>query len=473
MTQFLPESILEAFSRFVGDEVGLHFPRERWPDLMRGIEAAALELGADNVDTCVRGLMDGPVTAADVELLARHLTVGETYFVREPLVFDVLRHRVLPDLIASRQGGERRLRLWSAACSTGEEAYSLAIVLREVLPDPGNWAVTILATDINPHSVRQAEEGVFAEWSFRNAPAGFKGQYFRLVGPGRYEILPEIRKMVTFGCLNLAQDVYPSLRNETNAMDVILCRNVLMYFTVDQAERVVCKLSHALIEGGWLVVSPGDALMVRPVELVAVDVPEARLFRKQSDPTCMADRLPPGDPPAGLWEAEESPRLCFDEARQLYELGRYAEASDRLSLAAPREPASPAVCRLLAQSLANQGRLNEALLWCQRETEMSKSDPDCHYLRATILMEQGDGLNAARALRQALCLDPDFVPAHLALGNLNRTKGRVDVARRHYRHALRALADHPRDEAVPGSEGMTAGRLSEMIAALLNMERVA
>lgn len=101
---------------------------------------------------------------------------------------------------------------------------------------------------------------------------------------------------------------------------------------------------------------------------------------------------------------------------------------------------------------------------------MNPSNPDCHYLQATVLLEQGDGVRAVRELRHALCLDPDFVPAHLALGNLNRTRGKAEVARRHYRHALRTLSACPRDEAVPGADGMTAGRLSEMIGSLLKRE---
>ena len=136
-------------SQFVAQTMGLHFPPERSADLQRGVAKAARELGFEDTATCVDRLLSDLPTAAQVEVLASHLTVGETYFFREKKTFEVLAAEVLPEIIRSRRGREQRLRLWSAACCTGEEAYSLAILLRETLPDYAEWHVTITATDIN------------------------------------------------------------------------------------------------------------------------------------------------------------------------------------------------------------------------------------------------------------------------------------------------------------------------------------
>ena len=113
---------------------------------------------------------------------------------------------VLPELIDRRRNGERRLRLWSAACCSGEEAYSLAISVRKALPDPTGWQVTILGTDINPHFLRKATKGVFSDWSFRDTPPGFRERHFRKTGDGLWELLPETGRMVSFSHLNLAED---------------------------------------------------------------------------------------------------------------------------------------------------------------------------------------------------------------------------------------------------------------------------
>ena len=128
----------------------------------------------------------------------------------------------------------------------------MAIAVRRGLRDLGDWNVTILATDINPKFLRKAAAGVFGEWSFRDAPAWLKDQYFQRLESNRYAILPEIRQMVQFEHLNLAEDTYPSLLTDTNAMDVIFCRNVLMYFVPAQAQRVLAQMSCCLVDGGWL-----------------------------------------------------------------------------------------------------------------------------------------------------------------------------------------------------------------------------
>ncbi|MCL5668881.1 MAG: chemotaxis protein CheR, partial [Gammaproteobacteria bacterium] len=221
MQPALPHPLLSRLSELLEAQIGLHFPGERWRDLERGIAAAARELGFPEVEACARRLLSAPLTHRQIEILASHLTVGETSFFRDRKSFEALEQYVLPPLIRSRRDSERRLRIWSAGCSTGEEPYSIAMVLDRLLPDHEQWNITILATDINPQSLRKAVEGAYGEWSFRDTPDWIRERYFKKARPGRFEIHPRIRKMVTFSYLNLADDVYPSLSTNTNAMDVI------------------------------------------------------------------------------------------------------------------------------------------------------------------------------------------------------------------------------------------------------------
>lgn len=233
---------LPRLSDFVADAIGLHFPPSRWNDLRRGVAATSKELGFAMPAECARRFLAGPIAKEQIEILANHLTVGETYFMREPKSFEMLAEKIIPAMIRQRQSGNRGLRIWSAACCTGEEAYSIAIILHREIPDIGNWNITLLATDINSRFLRKAAAGIYGQWSFRQVPAGFREQSFRRVGEDHWEILPQIKRMVHFAPLNLVEDVYPALANETNAMDVIFCRNVLMYFTAQQAHKVVENL---------------------------------------------------------------------------------------------------------------------------------------------------------------------------------------------------------------------------------------
>ena len=190
---------LSRISELVSALMGLHFPEGRYIDLERGIESASIDFGFDNnIEEFIKWLTSSALTKSHIETLASHLTVGETYFFREKRSFEVLERDILPDLIQSKDGGERRLRIWSAGCSTGEEPYSIAILLNRMIPDLKDWNITILATDINSRVLKKASEGVYTDWSFRDTPPWIKEGYFKKTEEGVYKILPRIRKMVTF-----------------------------------------------------------------------------------------------------------------------------------------------------------------------------------------------------------------------------------------------------------------------------------
>ena len=209
MKESLPDDRLSQLSDFVAARMGLYFPRGRWSDLERHTNSAAKEFGFPDAEAFIQWLVSSPLNQEQVERLASHLTIAETYFWREPQVFDALRDQILPELIRSRETSDRRLRIWSAGCATGEEAYSIAILLRALIPDPKNWHITLLATDINPRILRRAAAGVYGKWSFRNAPPGLKEKCFSCTDDGKFKIRPEIRKMVTFSYLNLRKIFTP------------------------------------------------------------------------------------------------------------------------------------------------------------------------------------------------------------------------------------------------------------------------
>jgi chemotaxis protein methyltransferase CheR len=223
MTAKVSETLLAELSDFVGSRLGLHFPRERWNDLERGARAASRECAfQDDVERFMGRLLSSALTQSELETLVSYLTVGETYFFREKGSLEVFEQQIVPKLIRTRHGFGGQLRIWSAGCATGEEPYSLAIVLNKLIADLRDWKITILATDLNTRSLHKASEGIYTDWSFRDTPQWVKSTYFKATPGGRWTISPAIKKMVTFSYLNLVEDVYPSLLNCTNAMDVIL-----------------------------------------------------------------------------------------------------------------------------------------------------------------------------------------------------------------------------------------------------------
>ena len=289
--------------------------------------------------------------------------------------------------------------------------------------------------------------------------------------------------------LNLAEDVYPSLLNNTNAVDLIFCRNVLIYFAPEQAKRVLRNLCHCLTEGGWLVLGPNEISEVSLPDLTAVRFPGAILHQKDSSksrpaavsfprweveqPSCFATPLEAGFEsgaalPQQTWERvpqETTNVQTVPRSPASYE--RYGETAEAL---ASREPVEPQVMTLVARALANQGKLAEALVWCNKVIAADKLNPGGHYLRASILQEQGNLYEAAPAFKRALYLDQDFVLAHFALGNLARSQGKVAEADKHFENALALARGHRPEDLLPESEGLTAGRLAEIITALREAE---
>jgi chemotaxis protein methyltransferase CheR len=470
MQPTLAHPLLERLSKMLAARTGLHFPAERWGDLERGIAAAAPIFGMPDAQSCAHWLLSAHLTRSQIEVLASHLTVGETYFFRDERSFEVLEQHILPELLQARASGERRLRIWSAGCCTGEEAYSIAMLVDRLIPHPGDWNVSILATDINPAFLRKATEGVYGEWSFRGTPAWIRERYFKQGRNLRFELQPLMRKRVTFSYLNLADDVYPSLTNNTNAMDVIFCRNVLMYFSAAQAKKVIENLHRSLVDGGWLIVSPVETSNSLFSAFTAVDFAGAVLYRKLAkthSPTVAPDcpGATPSLPPA-TWPVE-FPVVDTALATALHDAPLRVDQPDaRVGEAPVHKVNTGEAPSRMARVCANQGKLAEAAQWCEQAIAADRLNPANQYLLATIQQELGQDAAAAQSLTRALYIDPDFVLAHFALGNLYLSQSRRREAERHFDNALMLLQAHPHDEPLPESEGLTAGRLTEIITSV-------
>lgn len=439
-----PSDLLDRFSRFVESRLGLHFPAPRWSDLQRGLHAAATDLGFNGPLECASWFLESDLTRKQLEILAAHLTVGETYFFRDPPAFEFLESTVLPELIALRRNDERRIRIWAAGCATGEEAYSIAISISRVLPDFRDWQLTILGTDVNPRFLAKAVAGIYTRWSFRARPDLIGSAYFCEIGQNRFEIAPEIRRLVSFSCLNLADDAYPSLARNTNAMDIIFCRNVLMYFSPEQARAVAAKLSGCLLDGGYLFASPAEfspelfAEFEPALSVGAVAYRKALIAQKAKTSPVRSEM--PASPLVGPVEASGKTRVSSGVSAP--PIRSFAEA----------------------RQLANEGRLDEALAAADQILVANKLDAEAHYLRGLIQQEQGLPVEAAASMRRALFLNSNFVPAQFVLGHILHRLGRTGEAKRCFQNVCSLLEGQPPGTILPHSEGMTAGRLLAIVS---------
>ena len=470
-------SSMAQLSEFIAARMGLHFPPERWGDLERNIVPAAREFEFTDTEAFIRWLTASPLKTGQLEILTSYLTVNETYFWREPEVFNALTEKILPEIINRKTGGEKRLRIWSAGCATGEEPYSLAIALRKTIPAIKDWNITILATDINPLILRKAVAGVYGEWSFRNTPAWLKERYFCRRPDGKYEINSDIKKMVIFAYLNLAEDIYPTPVNNTNAMDIIFCRNVLMYFVPSRGRQAAQNLYKSLVDDGYFVTSACELSQTQFPQFSAVNFPDAIVYRK--DRRGVAPVVHPGFsvnaesfqnmeiqpeleaavPPED--EKVESPEDTTKEAPGLYTQGEYAQTVKTLN-------ETPDISVTLAvRALANEGKLSQALAECGKAIEKEKLNATLRYLQAVILQEQNREEDATASLKQALYLDPDMILAHFTLGNFMLRRGDIQNSKKSFGNALSLLELLKQDEIIPESDGLTAGRFREIVNATM------
>jgi chemotaxis protein methyltransferase CheR len=445
---FLSSSAWADVAGWVEANLGLHFTPQQLPDLQRGLEAAAKRLGLPGAAACAQQALAHGLAAEDLRVLVESLTVGETYFFRDPAVFDQLAQQVLEPLTTRLRQGTRHLRLWSAGCATGEEPYSLAMLVASVLPDWREWNITILATDINRTALQKAKAGAYGPWSVRGAMPPQARAFLRRGADGRYHVDAELRRLVRFAPLNLATDDYPSPATLTTAMDLVLCRNVLIYFEPQRAQAVLERLGLALADDGWLVTgavelprlpvpglvvhSSGGLAALRPPAAVSNAAAAAPALR--AEPAAVAARRPPAPPgqPAG---ASRLPPAAVDAN---------ALAED-------------------ARGSANAGRLEQAERLCREAITRDKLNPEWTYLLASILMERDDLEAAATALQRTLYLEPEHLLARFALGSLALRQGQSDAGRRHFSRALARLTACAADDIVQGSGGLTARELESII----------
>jgi len=436
----------------VAERLGLDFSLRRRAELERALLRAARAANAPSAERYLRWLESLPDESPAWRQLASSLTVGETYFFRDGACFQALEREVLPALIDRRRAaGTPRLRLWSAGCASGEEPYSLAILVDRLLRDRADWAVTILATDVDAEGLERARRGVYRRWSLRDTPPAVVDRYFRRRGAESFELDPEIRRMVTFAPLNLAGDGYPSVVTNTGAMDVILCRNVLLYFTPEAQRATAARLRQALVAGGWLAVSPTEASaeLLRPLEPVRLQ--GALLHRKQ-------DQRP------GRSRAEPRPAAAAVAAPA----PRPAPAGAPAAPAPPPLPEpDPGELRERARAAADRGDLDEAAGLCRAALARDRLDVETHLLLAAICQERAELPAALEALRAALFLAPDSAAAHFLLGGLELRRGERRRGARSLGTAARLLAALPPDEPVAGAAGLTARRLLETTEAYL------
>lgn len=362
-------------------------------------------------------------------LLESAVTINETFFFRFAEQFDALRRIVLPQLIARRRE-ERRLRIWSVGCSTGAEPHSIAILLRDMLGDAiADWKIALTGTDIDEAALTVARAATYTSWSLRTLGEDERQRLFDRSGD-RYRLKDRYRGIARFERHNLLSMIDRAAPLHFADYDLILCRNVLIYFSHDHTTRIVGALSERLADQGLLFVGHAEPNPSFDAVADAVSVGGVLAYRRK-----------------GLVERVDA------------ELPVSPSPSVRPAPAVPTRPTASQ--RVLARRSAplRSVSTNPPAVQSADETDQRTAtrDPVRHYLSALGAMALGEKERAERGFRDALYLDTGFVMAHYLLGRHLLAEGRTVDGRRSLTNALRAASTLPPDLPLPEGDGLTAG----------------
>ena len=470
---------------------------------------ALLEASAEAVsmETVVRQLCEIPMRPDVLRTVVPHLTVYETYFFRHPEHFEWLRTSFFQKLeTRKRAAGDFAVMCWSAGCSTGEEAYSLAIELSEHFKAQEGWKVKVLATDINLESLAIARKGCYGEWSFRDMPSTFRAKFFSPCDhdaepvPGlprmtRLRVHQAVRDLVSFSELNLHTPQWDTLNAEIQerSFDIIFCRNVLIYLQPDAAKSLVSRLAEKLSPHGVLVVGPSEPWLLKDTPLLPYSIPNGTVFFKQEHPDFRSPR--PTQPAQSPQLAQLTGRALTTHMVTAHVLtaqsksgGAHAHILSTAGQPPQKRIIQPALRSVRgapgdtpintqensresalqhAREFADAGEADRALELIAMLLREETTNAELYYLRGVAQIHKGDLAAAESDIKKSLFIEPDNIVAYVALASISKTRGNLREMKKHYSNALYYLSKIKETDIVPDSEGIPAKAMRDMIESLI------
>lgn len=412
-----------------------------------------------------------------LEFLVEGITIGETYFFRDKHQMNLLKEKILPALIQEKRiNNQLSLRIWSAGCASGEEIYTVAMLLNEMLDDFELWRLQLLGTDINTVALQKALSGVYTSWSMRSISDYFKFTYFTHQDKD-YLIHQKIKCLVNFLYLNLNEDSYPSLFNGTHAQDLILCRNVLIYFDTEHVEKVMRKMNACLNEGGYLLLGASDPISTQGTTFESHDQEGALLshakpqaIRSKSTVMMSEKQLRVQNIKSSIMvQAAANKKVPIrvevteSTITDLLSGSKWQEVLEVVDQALAKSNKQAYLFNAKAFALANLGRLEEALQICHASLQLNATDAQTHYILAMTYLELNQVPAAEAALRKTLFLDYQFVIGHFQLGLLLLKNKQNAAGVKCLRNALRIVCRENAEKSVPGSPNLNYGQLAVIL----------
>ena len=437
-------------------KTGLTIQEFQYSTLEEEIQKIAETLNTSNCNEILILLENSPLSNDAWKRIIDKITIGESYFFRDDAQFNFLRHYWIPHLIArKRQNDDKNIRIWSAGCSAGQEIYSIAILLAQQIPDIREWNISLIGTDINWAHLHQAQQAIYSEWSLRDTPEDYRLLYFEQNKPGQYHLKEQYRSSVNFFFLNLADDQFPTLFNSTVSVDLILCRNVFIYFDITTTTQVMEKFSQALNPDGCLLLGSSDLVEQNCAQLELQQWQNTNYWERKV--TEQQKHPPIEDVSAYLTDTGNTAIIELTKKKQwgqLVELCTKLETQHDLSLDLLQHKAT---------ALANLGKLNQANELCQIILEKDPLNHHIYLLYSLVLLEQNHKIQAEIALRKTISLRRDFFEAYYHLGNLKLLDDEPQEALSLLRHCVKIMEQMPQERRLHNAADLDIKRFSGIV----------
>lgn len=408
-------------------------------------------------------LLDDEISGpAEWGKLETEITIGETFFFRYAEQFAALRDTILPEII-ERKSATRRLRIWSAGCSTGAEPYSLAILVSEILGESlGTWRVSIVGTDINDGFLNLAKQARFGKWALRSMPTSERERDFLSAGKDQWQVRPEFRSLVRFEKHNLLSLLDGTSPLELTDFDLILCRNVLIYFHPDTVIQIVEALRDRLAEEGWMLLGHAEPNPAFSAMMRTLNLPGTVAYR--SGPGQEMFTIPSFEPPKSpLRDLAPLPpaRKPLEPAKRQAPLPP-ATARPK-PLASPAAPQAPSASLAEVKAQADSGDFASADALCRKALAVQPLNAVLHFYHGLILQALRRPEEAENSFLKSIYRDKSFAMAHYHLGLVLIAEGRSGPGRRALTKAARISAAMPDDRLLDEADGLKALDLRNLI----------
>ena len=515
----MDEILIQRFAQLISAQIGLQIRPQDYPVLSQKILARTGELRCSHPQDYYN-ILTGETARSKKEWLQLIplITTPESYFFRDRGQFKLLQTVILPQLIA-RQQHSKQLRIWSAGCSTGEEPYSLSLLLQQLIPNWEEWNIFILGTDVNELALQKARQGIYSPWSFRQVDSEIISRSFLPWGSG-WKINSKTRKSVNFINFNLVKDDftdYSSFRH----FDLILCRNVFVYFEKNQISNVIHKFYQVLDPEGYLIAAHAELQGIENNPFKPLVYPESVIYKRPKNTETLphqsgfaTSRLDPSDFRAVLSPVSPNKDLDFcqkttpknfntilfdssanppvkivnslpktsnpnspdgeaeiEEANQLFQQKKYTEALQKVNLFLQKNSSDFGAYYLSGKIHANLGQYKEAIDYCQRAMAVDSLSVLPCYLLLNIAEETNNIEEAKKLAKRIIYLSgvsPSSISAYVKLAFLYEQEENQKKAIKNYTTALELLQNLPPQARVEYTENLTVSELTTSLKTIIN-----